>query len=127
MTLAKNMKHFPAIISVIGITLTIVGIFLMSCQQAVLAGYRDTVKVWTNQVYEQTYASGYKDGDEVSGGSLIVSLKVNPDHISYNMHSIKHAEKPFLPLVYQLGITGLGLILVVVGCFQSGKLSKKTD
>ena len=121
----KSLKQIANITSLLGILSFSIGIFFVFGKIYSLQRSREVTNKWSDQVYSETYQSGYEHGSLEPDEKIHISLEVEPRDIRYDMNVVKDAERDYIPIRYlSLMVIG-GFITTVIGCYLSGKVVGK--
>ena len=117
----KGIKMIANITSLVGIFSFSVGLFFVFVKLYTIQRSRSVTQKWADQVYAQTYESGYEHGSLKPSETIIIDLKVEPIDIRYDMHVVKDAEIEYIPMGFLALLVVGGFITTVVGSYLNGK------
>ena len=117
-----SRKKIANLVSLIGILSFSIGIFFLLGKVYLLQQASEVTKKWSDQIYAETYGSGYVHGSIEPSEKIHVSLEVEPRDIQYDMHVIKGAERDYIQVKFLFLLVIGGFIFAVMGSYLSGKL-----
>jgi len=103
----------------VGILSLSVGLLFVYGKLYVLQRSRFVTQKWSDQVYAQTYESGYEHGSLKPNETISIDLE--PVDIRYDMHVVKDAEIEHISMRFLALLVIGGFIITVVVSYMSGE------